>query len=340
MSYRRYLLQCVFVLILLSCLYCLLFLLQLGAPRTAEYWIYGEKILKTHLAKKITSPKLIVISGSNALYGINSELISKKIHRPVVNMGIHAGLPLDWLFTLAETVAKPGDILILPLEWEYYMNSFVFPSSWVFRQVAAWDIDYFYSLNLIRKLIFIFSEPMPDLMTNIYKKMYKNKILKKHPEKMLASQNSILKNYYYQSRSREFALSYLNTNEYGDLLNTCQLKNKTTIDLDRAAFGLQSQPLYQNLLFLKFAINALEKRGVKVFVTFPPMVKNALTQSALAGEHIHWLLIQLNRLHIKTLGVPNDYMFNKNDFFAYYHLTCEGRDKRSLILAKSIATIL
>ena len=30
---------------------------------------------------------------------------------------------------------------------------------------------------------------------------------------------------------------------------------------------------------------------------------------------------------------------NKNDFFEYYHLTCEGRDKRSLILAKSLASM-
>ena len=64
-------------------------------------------------------PHLIVVSGSNALYSVNSPALSETVGMPVTN----AAMQWSYTYHMLERVAErtiPGDIVLLPLEYQYY----------------------------------------------------------------------------------------------------------------------------------------------------------------------------------------------------------------------------
>ncbi len=64
-------------------------------------------------------PQLIVVSGSNALFSVDSPTLARIVGRPVTNVAAHWGIA----YYAAERVAErlvPGDAVLAPLEYEYY----------------------------------------------------------------------------------------------------------------------------------------------------------------------------------------------------------------------------
>ena len=60
---------------------------------------------KHEIANGIKQPKLIFAGGSNLAFGIDSELIEKKIGKKVVNLSLHAGLGLEFILNELKDVA-------------------------------------------------------------------------------------------------------------------------------------------------------------------------------------------------------------------------------------------
>jgi hypothetical protein len=79
-------------------------------------------LLKRELAAAAPSPKLIIVAGSNALYGMRASLIEQVTGRTAVNFSTQAGLGTRMLLHEARRVAQPGDTLILPLEPHVVIN--------------------------------------------------------------------------------------------------------------------------------------------------------------------------------------------------------------------------
>jgi hypothetical protein len=82
-------------------------------------------LLKRELAAAAPSPKLIIVAGSNALYGMRASLIEQVTGRTAVNFSSQAGLGTRMLLFEARRVARPGDTLILPLEPHVLVNDAV-----------------------------------------------------------------------------------------------------------------------------------------------------------------------------------------------------------------------
>lgn len=70
--------------------------------------------------RTLGSPKVIIIGGSNATFGLDSPLLEKAVCRPVVNMTIHASLGLRFMVDEMNEALGPGDIVIAPLEHSAY----------------------------------------------------------------------------------------------------------------------------------------------------------------------------------------------------------------------------
>lgn len=321
--------------------YVMFFCAQFNAPLRAEYWIRDEMILKKHLASRMPSPKIVIVSGSNGLFGLNSKMLSDYSGMPVVNATLHAGLPLDWLLHYANDIAKKGDIVILPLEATYYYLDFSHPSLWMMKQVTTWNKEYFYSLSLIRKVQFITSEPIMMLIDRCKQKMHKKKIFKKYPDRKARSPEILIKNYETYPKFKAFNYHYLNTNAQGDLMNTCSLGSHPPA-LEKVNYFSTAKFNWRALALLQSTIKKMEKRGVQVWISFPPMVKNERTQSEGTKENMKSLLSILADLKISVLGSPIDFtVFDKTDYIdTEYHLTCTARDKRSKILGEQIRSLL
>jgi hypothetical protein len=86
---------------------------------TPNTYLYGVA-LKHRLADSIQKPKIILVGGSNVAFGFDSREIQDSLGMPVVNMGIHVQLGLDFILNETKAVMKPNDIIFLSPE--YFMS--------------------------------------------------------------------------------------------------------------------------------------------------------------------------------------------------------------------------
>ncbi len=121
MKIRRSFFICLAVGFLLSAaIYFGLFFLQLGMPTKQWAWLHEILETKRRIAESITKPKLIVVAGSSALFGISAEEIERQTGFPAVNFGTNAALGTDYILHLTRKICRPGDIVLLAFEYEPY----------------------------------------------------------------------------------------------------------------------------------------------------------------------------------------------------------------------------
>lgn len=66
------------------------------------------------------SPKLLIVGGSNTAFGVDSRSLSDALALPVVNMGLHAGLGLEYILDEASHFIGEGDIVVVSPEYEQF----------------------------------------------------------------------------------------------------------------------------------------------------------------------------------------------------------------------------
>jgi hypothetical protein len=75
---------------------------------------------KANIAARTASPRIVIGGGSNAFYGLSAKRISETFGVRAVNYATYGGLLLDYHLYKLRQILRPGDLLILPLEFEYY----------------------------------------------------------------------------------------------------------------------------------------------------------------------------------------------------------------------------
>lgn len=78
---------------------------------------YMDAIIDKHrLLDTTKQPRIIFAGGSNLAFGIDSKMIHDSIGYNVVNMGLHAGLGLEYIINELKFSLKPDDIVIFSIE--------------------------------------------------------------------------------------------------------------------------------------------------------------------------------------------------------------------------------
>ena len=157
-------------------LYLAAFYYQLGAQVKAEWWIKDVLTFKTHRAESVPSPKIIIASGSNSLFGIDSEELQKITAYPVVNLATHASLQVDfWYYRIIDHLG-PGDIVVLPLEFSNYARDTY--SDWFVNNMLAWGYeDYLARIPLFELIKFMLSVPEARVWRGIWAQTGRNRVL-------------------------------------------------------------------------------------------------------------------------------------------------------------------
>lgn len=127
--------------------YLYVYFWQTGRPVVAEWWLKNTLEKKELISDSTRSPRILFISGSNSLFGISGDVIEKKTGMKVVNLALHASLDIDYLVYVLRRNIKPGDIVIAPLEYEYYRRDDK-PTTWFVTNMLAWGDDYVKSRNV------------------------------------------------------------------------------------------------------------------------------------------------------------------------------------------------
>lgn len=314
-----------------AALYVGLFFYQLGAPVAAEYWVREVKIAKLFLATHTPGRRVVILGGSNALFGIDSSLIEREIGLPTVNLAIHAGLPLPYIFAYAKPILRPADVVVMPLELEYYVRAYRY--DWFRSNVMAWDPAYISTLPLLEQGRFLLEVPAKRVVSGAIARVFETRLRRTHgrlvrdPDLIKREATRIWDTRSYVGKPITYSLWGLD--KHGDMQN-----NRGTRYTGPSASALSSPFEYASELWEDiegFAAYCRVHR-IELFVTWPPIMKD----SDLADRNpiVQWNTQQIaNRLRsakISLLGRPQDYYLDRSHFFdTKYHLNEEGRALRT-----------
>ncbi|MBX2972677.1 MAG: hypothetical protein KF797_06210 [Flavobacteriales bacterium] len=98
----------------------ILFLGYHDGHEVARVDYHGATAVKEARLAALPSPKVVVIGGSNTAFGMDSELLERALCRPVVNMGIHGGLGMEFMVNEVKGRLGPGDLVIAAFELSCY----------------------------------------------------------------------------------------------------------------------------------------------------------------------------------------------------------------------------
>jgi hypothetical protein len=112
---RRFTLECALFLALQAAVFA-----ALQAPYTRLHYrdhYFDAWIDKHARLASLPPPRLILAGGSSWAFGVQSPRLERALGRPVVNLGLHAGLGREFMLREAEAAVRAGDVVVLSLEY-------------------------------------------------------------------------------------------------------------------------------------------------------------------------------------------------------------------------------
>ena len=155
MSAARYLMLCAVALCGFAILAGLSAWAQAGAPTRNGYYTCSYIDAKVIRGNAMPSPKLVIIAGSNALAGIDTRRLAHSLHIHAFDFGLAASMGPGFQIFEGSKILKPGDAVLLPLEYLAY--NYTRPENSLVDAVYSCGGDYWRSLNWRQRLFFVFA---------------------------------------------------------------------------------------------------------------------------------------------------------------------------------------
>lgn len=290
-------------LIVIAILWAGLFVVQLGAPTPTSAWIDDAYQLKTHRAQQIDVPKLVVVSGSSALFGINSPMLEQFLNQPVVNFGVNAGLQLPYILNRSKKVLKQNDSVLLMLEYHHYHYTPI-PSWVLIDYVSSRDPAYFHACGLKEKLQFVYGMPVSRLLLGLKQRL---KPSEHHCRGVYCKEN---------------------LNAYGDQINispsdmTSLEKNTVNVERGHGEFSRISKYAKKHLQdYLDWA----KANEIKVAIAAPNLIDYPCYHSNQNRKFFDEIKLVAQVMGVEFIGDPRHHLFEKKySFNGGYHLNSDG----------------
>lgn len=98
-----------------------IFALSIVLPYNPNHYMSAQQAKIARL-DSLPSPRIIIVGGSNAAFGFNSERIEKELGINVVNTSIHASVGLKFSLRTAYDYARSGDIIVIIPEFTQFKS--------------------------------------------------------------------------------------------------------------------------------------------------------------------------------------------------------------------------
>lgn len=267
------------------------------------------------------SPKVIIVSGSNALFGMDSELLGGLLGRPVVNMASHASLPLDFHAEKVLSVASAGDAVVMPLEFGYYAAEPT-PTAWEVANLSSWGVDYAKRSSDRLWMYFRYSAVSESIYRFIFRPIPHDPISTVLARATANSARGVV---------RWEGYSYKSANAWGEFL----VKEGGGSFVGPAPYtrGALTPFAIERLTALR---DALAEKGATLRLTWPVTARNDQFDLSIP-EHAVIVAALRDKLAAAGLSVicePSDFHFERRLFLnTNYHLGAEGAVYRTEALA-------
>jgi len=274
-----------------------------GKPIENGRWVAESLAIKDGAVSKL-NPELVIVSGSNGLFGFSAERLTNKYGLYSVNAAIHAGLGIDYTLHYARRYLKPGRIIVLPLEYEQYTkpsegDTFVF-------QAVNYDPSFIDEMSLHEELAFIASIPIGVHL-------------------------SLLKNSVWPSTPSEGGYNSKTLNEYGDETRNDWSNGERDRKVEALEQSLRRKATkkYEHnnqawLTIQQFVVDA-KKLGSTVVLTHPNRFDQSINLS-LNEDFFIELVKRAEGAGVIFVGSPEDRLYDKSRIYdTRYHQNSLGQ---------------
>lgn len=309
-------------------------LVQLGKGEhsgASSVWISLWMEIKRDIASKTESPKLIILGGSNAFFGLRAGMLSKELGCPVVNLATHAALPSAFHFHEVDRFIKQGDVILYIPEYEKYRQERYGHNTETASFLISYSQDYLNALPLENYLEMLFSLRASDYLGHFFKgspfteKQIK-KLYKRHTE--IISKNGD----YLANRFSDI------TPEGAEIRKNVQPVRLSALqDIDFSSVEKSGD-------FIDMIISQhdrLEASGVTLMFSWPNTLDAPEHHSKQMRAKFEEITALLRSHGIVIVGDPYSAMSTKEEFFdSPYHLMDKPAERRTVRLVPSLREAL
>lgn len=284
---------------------------QTGRPTVSSQWIADAYEVKTAAAEKIKGSKIVIVAGSNALFGIDSKQLEETYRLPVVNLGVNAGVLLPYVLMKSQKVLKRGDIVIMPLEYHFYAYDGV-PNSQMIDQIWSRDPSFFWKLSPKEQWNMVWMTPSKRIVEGFLAQ---------------GGQKTMCGPYGYQ-----------NLDERGDQTHTSAEESQQWAydwdslkkDLPRR-YGADAAVNTQGWEWLRRYVVWARQNGIRLIITPSTMMRDeSYWRDPVERKFYEGLKKRVEALGVPFVGNPYDVMYPRVMYFnTDYHLTDVGRTLRT-----------
>ena len=245
-----------------------------------------------------TRANVFLLSGSSTLFGLSARQMSEVYHVPSVNLGVHAGLGLDYILNYGLRAIPANSLVIFPIEYELYEKELNEEALQI--QVLCHDRAYFDSMSFSARTRLLLSVNWVDWL-----RLLRTRI---RPDSVKANS--------YDART---------LNAYGDeTANLNALRQKGIENRLGALKGRRYLLDPVSIDKIKSFARAIEQRGGHLVVACPNILENVLDQKA--NQDFFTLRTRLlEEAGITSIGRPGDHVFPPAEVFdTIYHQNEEG----------------
>jgi len=278
--------------------------------------ILAGLIDKHEALQKIKTEKIIFVGGSNLSFGLDSKKIIEAYKKPVINMGVHAGIGLEYIMNDVKAYINKGDVVVLVPEYEnFYTDNFYGEMELV---SVLFDINPAGRKSVDSKQW----EHLLKYIPTYSAKKIKNYIPTLFRKSPVASEIDI-----YDRRS---------FNEFGDAYIHWALPNQNYMPSKRNSGAEKINP--EVIEFIKSFKEYVKGRGAKL-VILPPVIEEQSYNNQ--DKMINEIEASLDENNIGFMVKPDMYKFKADYFFnSYYHLNKKGVDKRTEMVIGNLEPVL
>ncbi|MEH6590753.1 MAG: hypothetical protein V7746_10870 [Halioglobus sp.] len=314
---------------------------RMGITRPAVSSPYSQFLLES--AGSIQG-KVIVDSGSNSVHGIDTEQLSDYFQAPVLVTASTAGFPLGPKIWNLSRYLLPGDVLILPLEWNQYVYPDSYPDDYIaslYNSDTRRSQDYT-NLPLWEKITFIFTRlPFTDAISAVWQRLSQTADQQAQRRKLNAYQKRL-----HSGPGRAFG-GNLQSGPKKPSLGV--MRNGRMRSCDDYIFAQQKKNglvISEAFIDALAPLKALRAKGVNIYFTWPAVADHASSQcyqgqwpsTEALQAYVSDITALTESVGAQFIGSPEQQQMPAHCFLdTYYHLTQECAQTRTHILVQLLA---
>jgi hypothetical protein len=284
------------------------FYLNLGVPTGTSGWAFELNHRKLLAAEQTRSPKLLIVGGSATLFGVSARTIQEETGWRTVNLSSHAALGTAYLLRLAQAAARPGDTVLLVLEYELYDYGKV-NQTWADKvlvdYIVARDPAFFYHLSLGEQWCVFMLTSYPRLLEGL-----KNRF-------------GAQERYHDEGRGA-YSVSHLN--QWGDLTGHTQayrLAQRGAILKANSALGRGLPAHPQGFDTIAAFCEWARTNNIRVLATFPNMCDRSSYHTEVAQRSAKTITDFFARIGVPVIGEYTDSLLPEEQFLDTMYHTSE-----------------